>query len=132
MPEGSGPWHHAVAIVLFLSSFSVMGLSMSSMLELPATMLALVGASMLFCPSAKYSWLSLLLGGALTGLAMQIKLTAGMVFGAATLGYAVFQIARIVQEKDRSAWKKALHCYGVWLIGLVIVFFVLGRVNTKA
>lgn len=129
MPNGSGSWHHAVAIVLFLSSFSVMGLSMSSMLELPATLLALVGASVLFSPSSKHRLLSLFLGGALTGLAMQIKLTAGMVFGAATLGYTVLQIARFFQETERPVWKEAMRCYGVWLAGLLVIFFILVAVS---
>ena len=115
MPVTAGPWHHTAGVLLFLTFPSVMSLSVSAMCELPATLLGLIGATALFNASGPWRRILLIAGGVLLGVAINIKLTAAMVFGAATIAFVICELARANQSNLIAAWKPIVSRYATWL-----------------
>src|SRR5438105_620503 len=80
--ERSGKWTALAAALLFLASPGVLVLSVSVMLERAAFAIALLAAWLLFRWGKRRHWLWLLASGAVMGVALQTKLTAGLVLPA--------------------------------------------------
>jgi Dolichyl-phosphate-mannose-protein mannosyltransferase len=130
MPRKSGPTHHLLAVVFFLTYRSVLTLSLSAMCELPATLLGLLGTAVLFQDNLRRPRTALVAGGLVMGVAMAIKLTAGMIFLAGTIA----MIAKIVCDKSASlrercrinAGRYAFWITG-WLVAILAVFWISPR-----
>ncbi|HZU29878.1 MAG TPA: hypothetical protein VFB79_02110 [Candidatus Angelobacter sp.] len=131
MPNGAGALAHLCAILVFLCYPTAVVLSMSGMLELPATVLALMGAQSLILRRIKRNMLFLLLGGMLVGMAIQIKLTAGMAFGAATIAFTIFTAASYFQSRESAVWKQACVHYLIWFAGVAVSFCVLAWLSPE-
>jgi hypothetical protein len=122
MPKLRTPLHHTAGILLFLISPTIVVLSVSAMTELPATLLGMIGASYLFVHSDRFGKLIMFLGGLLLGLAIQIKLTAGIVFGAATIAHFFGQIKGLRGSGSTLSPLEGLRFYGIWASGVLIAF----------
>lgn len=131
MPHGAGALGHLCAILVFVCYPTAVVLSMSGMLELPATVIALMGAQTLFLRRTKRNMLFLLLGGMLAGMAIQIKLTAGIVFGAATIAFTIFTTASYFKSRKSAVWKQACVHYLIWFTGLAFAFCVLAWLSPE-
>ncbi len=129
MPDGAAVSHHVVAIVLFVSFEGVLPLSVSAMCELPATLLALLGASVLFRESEARPAHLLMAGGALVGFATLIKLTAAIAFGAATLAFAILEARTDARSGKDRVGTRALFVYLLWLSGLLFVVLAVAVVS---
>jgi 4-amino-4-deoxy-L-arabinose transferase-like glycosyltransferase len=115
-----------IGVVLMVSFSFVLRLSVSVMLELPAIALAMASIYAWRIYSAKKLHWWMALSGCLFGLALQIKLTAGMFLPALIIEFCITYFNK--RRSARAEGKRILYCIlrdaGIWLSAALIVFCV--------
>lgn len=124
IPDGRGTLLPALTAVLFFSFPGVLDLTVSAMCELPATLLGVLGCFALLRPWPRYPVNSGLAGGILLGLAIEIKLTALMAFGAATLTFWLWWLVSRIDNPGPGTITPSGVRYSAWLAGAAIVIGV--------
>jgi len=120
--QRSGIWTALLATFLLLASPVVLRLSASVMLETPAFAIGLVSALLLFQWSRRRHWGWLLASGAVMGIALQVKLTAGLL-APAILG----EIALNCCCNRNQRWLRATaQDIAQWGASVVLIFLAIG------
>jgi len=118
----TGDWAAILTSLLLLTAPSVLLLSVSIMLELPAFATAIAAAWVLEIWGNKRHWLWLVISGALMAVALQIKLTSALVLPAVGL-----QLCGFVRQKPTRAWLQRILSRGsVWVLSLMMLYALIG------
>ncbi len=119
----SGAWAAFPAVFLLVPAPGVLELSVSVMQEVPAFATALVAVWLLFHWRDRRHWGWLLASGAAFGLALEIKLTAGLIVPAIAMEIFLSHFSH-----RTTSWKQSGSCLLYWGTAGVAAFAVIGLI----